>query len=178
MTQGICINTIDVLQPFKHRIFKEKKTVFSCFKFIMKWSYQLLNYWVKTTTPCRLGGGNYKGKFTDEERVIQNTWTRIFFQPQKNFEKVSESKASLKLDVGIPKKYLWWTQLESDVFLKAQKKLKEKNFKVMKFSKLNVSLNHPKKPKKAVKSLKSGIHKPLWCITVFTGLCLDNKDNL
>ena len=47
-------------------------------------------------------GGNYKGKFTDEERVIQNTWTRIFFQPQKNFEKVSESKASLKLDVGIP----------------------------------------------------------------------------
>ena len=31
----------------------------------------------------------------------------------------------------------------------------------MKFSKLNVSLNHPKKPKKAVKSLKSGIHKPL-----------------
>lgn len=102
MTQGICINTIDVLQPFKHRIFKEKKTVFSCFKFIMKWSYQLLYYWVKTTTPCRLGGENYKGKFTDEERVIQNTWTRIFFQPQKNFEKVSESKASLKLDVGIP----------------------------------------------------------------------------
>lgn len=74
-------------------------------------------------------GGNYKGKFTDEERVIQNTWTRIFFQPQKNFEKVSESKASLKLDVGIPKKYLWWTQLESDVFLKAQKKLKEKILK-------------------------------------------------
>ena len=94
----------------------------------MKWSYQLLYYWVKTTTPCRLGGENYKGKFTDEERVIQNTWTRIFFQPQKNFEKVSESKASLKLDVGIPKKYLWWTQLESDVFLKAQKKVERKKF--------------------------------------------------
>ena len=100
----------------------------------MKWSYQLLYYLVKTTTPCRLGGENYKDKFTDEEGVIQNTWTRIFFQPQKNFEKVSESKVSLKLDVGIPnwvikKKYWGWAQLESDVFLKAQKKLKEKNLK-------------------------------------------------
>lgn len=52
-------NTIDFFKPFKHRIFKEKKTVFSCFNFILKWRYQLLYYLVKTTTPCRLRGENY-----------------------------------------------------------------------------------------------------------------------